>query len=101
MLRWLRADERLRPLLTRLVPLFRSVRDAIVTIPRFEFLAIDMDKLALCDIVIGPFLLFLKFFLFIGDCSSREGDLSSIYFYELPVGDTSARKFFLESVFLT
>ena len=102
-LRMLRAECLLRPLFTRLVPLLRLFREAIVTMPRFEFRAIDMDRLARCDIAIGPFLLFRKLFLLCIEevCSSSEGDLSSMNFFELPVGVTCVCKFFFDNDFFT
>ena len=85
-----------------MVSVASSLRDAIVTIPRFDLRAIDNERLARCDIAIGSFLLLLSLFLLLEWAySSNDGDFSSINFWEIPVGVTFVIKFFFESVFFT
>lgn len=95
-LRLLRAEERRRPLLTRIVPLRRPFLDDMVTIPRLEFLTREAFRLARCDIVAPLFFIEALPGLTSG---SYEGDFASFILDPVEVG--LARKFFLESDFFT
>ena len=80
---WLMAEDLLRPLLTRIVPLFKPVLSDIVTIPPWLELRLfkDIFMPALCDTVNIPSL--LAIILFMGNVSvlfgSNDGDCFIFY----------------------